>query len=199
MKWKSLRVLAFLGAVIPKHLTSAIMADSDETEEGLNRPSYPWPHNGILSSDDHSHDHSSIRRGQQVYLQVCASCQSMSLVSHRYLMVVACSEEETKAMAAEIEVVDGLNDECEMFTCPRKISDRFPWPYQNEQAADLANRGAYSPDLVLLPRKRALTKLNKHFSFHPHTKDVVTFLSWCAEPEVEDRKLINIWIFPFYA
>jgi len=86
-----------------------------------------------------------IRRGHQVYQQVCASCHSMSLISYRDLVGVAYTEEETKAMAAEIEVVDGPNDEGEMFTRPGKLSDRFPQPYANEQAARYANGGAYPP------------------------------------------------------
>ncbi|KAE8728861.1 Cytochrome c1-2 [Hibiscus syriacus] len=47
----------------------------------------------------------------------------------RDLVGVAYTEEETKAIAAEIEVVDGPNDEGEMFTRPGKLSDRFPQPY----------------------------------------------------------------------
>lgn len=93
-----------------------------------------------------------IRRGHQVYQQVCASCHSMSLISFRDLVGVAYTEEETKAMAAEIEVVDGPNDEGEMFTRPGKLSDRFPQPYANEQAARFANGGAYPPDLSLITK-----------------------------------------------
>lgn len=93
-----------------------------------------------------------IRRGHQVYQQVCASCHSMSLISFRDLVGVAYTEEETKAMAAEIEVVDGPNDEGEMFTRPGKLSDRFPEPYANEQAARFANGGAYPPDLSLVTK-----------------------------------------------
>lgn len=95
---------------------------------------------------------SRIRRGHQVYQQVCASCHSMSLISFRDLVGVAYTEEETKAMAAEIEVVDGPNDEGEMFTRPGKLSDRFPQPYTNEQAARFANGGAYPPDLSLITK-----------------------------------------------
>lgn len=76
----------------------------------------------------------------------------MSLVSYRDLVGVAYTEEETKAMAAEIEVVDGPNDEGEMFTRPGKLSDRFPQPYSNEQAARFANGGAYPPDLSLITK-----------------------------------------------
>lgn len=93
-----------------------------------------------------------IRRGHQVYQQVCASCHSMSLVSYRDLVGVAYTEEETKAMAAEIEVVDGPNDEGEMFTRPGKLSDKFPEPYPNEQAARFANGGAYPPDLSVITK-----------------------------------------------
>ncbi|CAA2987163.1 cytochrome c1-2, heme, mitochondrial-like [Olea europaea subsp. europaea] len=147
----SLKVFALLGAGASGLLSCATVAySSDEAEHGLECPSYPWPHKGILSS----YDHASIRRGHQVYQQVCASCHSMSLISYRDLVGVAYTEEETKAMAAEIEVVDGPNDEGEMFTRPGKLSDRFPEPYPNEQAARFANGGAYPPDLSLITKAR---------------------------------------------
>lgn len=80
----------------------------------------------------------------------------MCLISFRDLVGVAYTEEETKAMAAEIEVVDGPNDEGEMFTRPGKLSDRFPQPYANEQAARFANGGAYPPDLSLITKVLSL-------------------------------------------
>lgn len=87
---------------------------------------------------------------------ICVAGQfvpSDSLENHlRDLVGVAYTEEETKAMAAEIEVVDGPNDEGEMFTRPGKLSDRFPQPYPNEQAARFANGGAYPPDLSLITK-----------------------------------------------
>ena len=76
----------------------------------------------------------------------------MSLVTYRDLVGVAYTEEEAKALAAEIEVEDGPNDEGEMFTRPGKLSDRFPKPYANEQAARFANGGAYPPDLSLITK-----------------------------------------------
>lgn len=148
---KSLRALALAGAGISGLLSFATLPSAaDEAEHGLAAPSYPWPHEGILSS----YDHASIRRGHQVYQEVCASCHSMSLISYRDLVGVAYTEEETKAMAAEIEVVDGPNDEGEMFTRAGKLSDRFPQPYANEQAARFANGGAYPPDLSLITKAR---------------------------------------------
>ncbi|GKC38683.1 elongation factor-like GTPase 1 [Tanacetum coccineum] len=51
-----------------------------------------------------------------VYTQICASCHSMGLISYRDLVGVAYTEEETEAMAAEIEVVDGPNDKVMLLT-----------------------------------------------------------------------------------
>lgn len=95
----------------------------------------------------------------------------MSLISYRDLVGVAYTEEETKAMAAEIEVVDGPNDEGEMFTRPGKLSDRFPQPYANEAAARFANGGAYPPDLSLITKVIcSLCLLKFNFRFYWLTK-----------------------------
>jgi hypothetical protein len=67
---------------------------------------------------------------------------------------VCYSEEEAKAMAAEIEVQDGPNDEGEMFDRPGKLSDKLPAPYMNEAHARYANGGAYPPDLSLITKAR---------------------------------------------
>lgn len=51
---KSLRAIAFLGAGISGLLSFTTVAAADEAEHGLECPSYPWPHEGILSSYDHA-------------------------------------------------------------------------------------------------------------------------------------------------
>lgn len=76
----------------------------------------------------------------------------MSLLAYRDLVGVAYTEDEVKAIAAEDEVLDGPNDEGEMYSRPGKPSDRFPSPYSNEQAARFANGGAYPPDLSLITK-----------------------------------------------
>jgi cytochrome c1 len=76
----------------------------------------------------------------------------MSLVAYRDLIGVAYTEDEVKAISAEIEVEDGPNDEGEMYTRPGKPSDHFPKPYANEAAARYANGGAYPPDLSLITK-----------------------------------------------
>ena len=46
----------------------------------------------------------SIRRGHQVFAQICASCHGLKLVAFRTLVNVAYTEDEVKAMAEEREV-----------------------------------------------------------------------------------------------
>ena len=76
------------------------VALADEAEHGLHSAQYPWPHEGMFDS----YDHASIRRGHQVYQQVCAACHSLNLVAYRNLVGVAYTEDEVKLMAEEIEV-----------------------------------------------------------------------------------------------
>lgn len=44
----------------------------------------------------------SIRRGFQVYKQVCSSCHSMDYVAYRHLVGVCYTEDEAKALAEEV-------------------------------------------------------------------------------------------------
>ena len=91
---------AAFGAGSAALLGLAGVALADEAEHGLHSAQYPWPHEGMFDS----YDHNSIRRGHQVYQQVCAACHSLNLVAYRNLVGVAYTEAEVKAMAEEIEV-----------------------------------------------------------------------------------------------
>lgn len=52
---KFFKTLAVFGAGASGFLSCATIAyASDEAEHGLDSPSYPWPHSGILSSYDHA-------------------------------------------------------------------------------------------------------------------------------------------------
>ncbi|KAL4245247.1 Cytochrome c1 [Abortiporus biennis] len=119
-------------------------------EEGLHPPHYPWSHGGLLDSFDHS----SIRRGYQVYREVCAACHSLDRIAWRNLVGVSHSVDEVKAMAEEVEYEDGPNDQGEMFQRPGKLSDYMPPPYPNEEAARASNQGALPPDLSLIVKAR---------------------------------------------
>ena len=63
----------------------------------------------------------SIRRGFQVYKEVCSACHSMDYIHYRDLVGVSHTENEAKALAAEYEYVDGPDDKGEMFKRPGKV------------------------------------------------------------------------------
>ncbi|KAJ3634397.1 hypothetical protein Zmor_019116 [Zophobas morio] len=120
------------------------------SDAGLHPPSYPWDFKGYLSTFHHA----SLRRGFQVYREVCSSCHSLQRVAFRHLVNVTHTEKEMKAIAEDYEIEDGPNDKGEMFTRPGKLTDYFPSPYPNKEAAKAANGGAYPPDLSLMVRGR---------------------------------------------
>ncbi|XP_063306290.1 cytochrome c1, heme protein, mitochondrial [Pelobates fuscus] len=144
--------LSTLGVIVAggSGLAFALHQSVKASELELHPPNYPWSHNGFLSSLDHT----SVRRGYQVYKQVCASCHSMEYLAFRNLVGVSHTEAEAKALAEEYEILDGPDDNGEMFTRPGKLSDYFPKPYPNPEAARAANNGALPPDLSYIVNAR---------------------------------------------
>ena len=65
------------------------------------------------------------------------------------------NKEEIKAFASTFTVIDGPDDEGEMFERPGIPADYFVSPYPNMNAARAANGGAYPPDLSLITKARA--------------------------------------------
>mmetsp|Transcript_39909 Transcript_39909/g.120816 ORF Transcript_39909/g.120816 Transcript_39909/m.120816 type:complete len:284 (-) Transcript_39909:110-961(-) len=114
-----------------------------EEKDPPHPPRYPF----WVKSIFHSHEIPSVRRGYEVYRQVCATCHSMKQLHFRHLVNMVLPERRMKEIAASYDVVDGPNDEGEMFTRPGILVDAFPSPYPNEEAARYANGGALPPDL----------------------------------------------------
>lgn len=120
-------------------------------DDGAVSPAkYPWPHAGLFSG----YDHAAIRRGYQVYKEVCSSCHSLNKIAYRHLIGVSHTEGEAKEEAGQQEVEDGPDDTGKMFMRPARLSDRMPAPYPNEEAARAANGGALPPDLSLICKAR---------------------------------------------
>ncbi|KAG1660002.1 hypothetical protein FOA52_009822 [Chlamydomonas sp. UWO 241] len=147
---KGVQYGAAVGGVMAGLLGASVLASANEVGDGMHSADLPWPHEGIFDS----YDHASIRRGHQVYTQVCAACHSMQYLHWRQLVGVAYTEDEAKALALETEVTDGPDDEGEMYTRPGRLADKLPIPYANEQAARYSNGGAYPPDLTLISGAR---------------------------------------------
>lgn len=208
-------------------------------------PHYPWTHKPLLGALDHA----SIRRGFEVYRNVCSACHSLQFIPFRRLINVAYTADEIKDIAAEYQVQDGPDDNGEMFMRTGKPSDYIPKPYPNTEAAKAANNGAAPPDLSLIVLGRegeedyifsllngyheapAGVEVPENGNYNPYfqgsviamapplydgiieyedgtpatksqlSKDVVTFLAWCAAPEQEKRKLMglkmNLFLLPF--
>jgi len=136
---------AVVGAVIVGG-TNEVYASDDH----IASPNYNFDHKGWFQS----YDMGSVRRGHQVYAQVCATCHSMNLLAYRNLVDTCYTEDEVRAMCEEVEITDGPNDEGEMFERPAKLSDRLVPPYPNIESARFANGGAYPPDLSLMAKAR---------------------------------------------
>uniref|UniRef100_A0AAY4BTY8 Cytochrome c domain-containing protein n=1 Tax=Denticeps clupeoides TaxID=299321 RepID=A0AAY4BTY8_9TELE len=204
----ALGVAAAGGAGLALLLHQSVKASELE----LHPPSYPWSHGGIHGGMLSALDHASVRRGYQVYKQVCSACHSMEYLAFRNLVGVSHTESEVKVLAEEIEVVDGPDESGEMFTRPGKLSDYFPKPYPNPEAARAANNGALPPDLSYIVNARhggedyVFSLLTGYCDPPPGVsvregtpatmsqvaKDVCTFLRWAAEPEHDQRKRMGL-------
>ena len=110
-----------------------------------------WSFNGFFGSFDQP----QLKRGYQIYKDICSGCHSMNLMHYRDLQKIGFSEDEVKAIAAEAQVQDGPNDAGDMFDRPGKPSDPFHPPFPNEQAARASNNGALPPDFSLIAKSRA--------------------------------------------
>jgi len=106
----------------------------------------PWSFRGPFDSLDHG----SVRRGFEVYKQLCAACHSMKFLAYRHLVGVTHTQDEAKAVAAQDQITDGPDDQGNMFQRPGKLTDYMPAPYPNDKAAKAGNGGALPPDLSLI-------------------------------------------------
>ena len=110
-----------------------------------------WSFNGFFGSFEQP----QVKRGFQIYRDVCSGCHSMHLLAYRDLHDIGFTEDEVKAIAEEVQVQDGPNDAGDMFDRPGRPSDHFKSPFANEQQARASNNGALPPDLSLIAKSRA--------------------------------------------
>ncbi len=109
-----------------------------------------WPQDGILGT----YDRTAVRRGFQVYSEVCSACHSMRLLSYRDLADLGYTDPEIEAIAGKARVTNGPNDKGEIFDRPGRPSDRFVLSFPSEKAARDANGGALPKDLSLIVKAR---------------------------------------------
>jgi len=118
------------------------------------------------------YDTAQLQRGFKVYREVCSACHSLKLVAFRNLSDPggpSFSEAQAATVAAGFQVTDGPNDKGEMFQRPGKISDNFPPPFANDQAARAALGGKLPPDMSVLAKARGYERGFPWFIFEAFT------------------------------
>jgi cytochrome c1 len=140
--------LALLGAIAGFSIGAAC------AQEAETPPEQHWSFSGPFGL----YDTQQLQRGFKIYREVCSNCHSLKLLAFRNLADPggpSFTEAQAAAIAATFQVTAGPNDQGEMFQRPGKISDRFPPPFANEQAARAANGGALPPDMSVLAKARS--------------------------------------------
>ena len=140
-------------AVVAVSLTALPLVPAQAAGDAKHPAAIDWSFNGLFGT----YDRNALRRGYQVYVEVCAACHSMNQIAFRNLSQPGgpeFSEAEVKALAKHYIVEDGPDDYGDMFERDALPKDKFPSPYPNENAARAANGGAYPPDLSLITKAR---------------------------------------------
>ena len=219
--------------------TSNLFAAESSTK---SLPQHEWSFEGITGTFDRG----ALQRGYQVYSEVCSGCHSMKLLYYRDLIDIGFSEDQVKAIASEFTVIDGPNDEGEMFERDARPADRFVSPYLNDNEARANNNGAYPPDLSVITKAKkdganyiynlllgykdppADMEVGEGMYYNIYmagnqiampqpiydesvdyadgtnnsaeqiAEDLVGFLTWAAEPELEVRKNLGIKVILFF-
>ena len=92
------RVCLVAGATVVGSLALAVPVFA--TEMVVHPTPLNWPHSGAFSS----HDHAALRRGYQVYKEVCSACHSMKFVPYRHLVGHILTEDEAKAECSAVRL-----------------------------------------------------------------------------------------------
>lgn len=124
-------------------------------------PKLDWPFEGAFAS----YDRASLRRGFQVYREICSACHGLKHLRFHDLVGsggLGYSRAEAQAIAESFRLPAEPNEAGETtdengspLTRPGRLADPFPSPFPNVQAARNANSGALPPDLTLMVKARA--------------------------------------------
>ena len=115
----------------------------------------PWSFAGVRGRFDRE----QLKRGFQIYKDVCSNCHGMDRLSFRNLGEKGgpeFPEDGVKGLAETYKISDGPDDKGKMFKRPGRPSDAFPAPFTNEQQARSANNGALPPDFSLIALARGV-------------------------------------------
>jgi len=143
------------GAVAAALLVAAPAAQASEGGGHDGRPErLSWSFAGPFGS----YDTAQLQRGFKVFKEVCTSCHSANFLHFRNLAQPggpSFTEAQAKQVAGEYQITDGPNDAGDMFQRPGRLSDPWPAPFPNDQAARASNGGALPPDLSVIAKARS--------------------------------------------
>ena len=207
-----------LAAVALTFLTMEV-AVAFPAANGQELVSRQWPHRGLFAKFDHA----ALKRGLQVYREVCASCHSLRFVAYRDLTGIGFTMSEAEAIAAQDVLRAGTGEAGETITRSARVSDRFVAPFSHDRTARAANNRLLPPDLSHFVKAREdgenyLYSILVGVSVPPPLEDnavayadgtaatsgqmavdVVSFLAWAAEPSLEERSRLGLKWMLFFA
>ena len=132
--------------------------------EHFQIPRQEWTFGGLFGYFDEQQP----RRGYKIYKNVCSNCHNMRFLAYRNLGEPGgpnLSKEEVAALAAEIQVQDGYNDQGDPKMRPGKPADYFQWRFKNEKEAAATFNGAVPPDLSVMAKARTVERDIAWYSF----------------------------------
>ena len=121
-------------------------------EENPHTEQQDWSFAGVFGT----YDQNQLRRGFQIYREVCSSCHGLDFIAFRNLSEPGgpeFSEDQVRALAAEYTIADETAEGGEREGVP---ADRWPNPFPSEQIARDSNGGAFPPDLSLMAKARGI-------------------------------------------
>lgn len=131
---------------------------------GIDIPRQKWTFGGLFGT----YDKAQLRRGFQVYQEVCSQCHSLKRIAFRNLGEPGgpgYTKEEVEQFAAAAEIPADPDEEGKTVDAkgnrkmrPGRASDRFPLKYANDKEAAAANAGAVPPDLSNITKGRGASR-----------------------------------------
>ena len=111
-----------------------------------------------LTSATGAFDRNQLRRGLQIFVEVCGACHGLEHITYADLTYPGGPELSIKSakQLSDRFSVTAINSEGENYLRNAKLSDRFVNPFPNKATASAANDGYTPPDLSFFASARAL-------------------------------------------
>jgi ubiquinol-cytochrome c reductase cytochrome b/c1 subunit len=143
-QWLIAACIALIAVITAYHFYATVRQHSP-TQQAEAAPRQTWSFAGPLGIFDAA----QLRRGFKIYRESCGNCHSMKELTFRNLAErdgPGFSETEAEQIAASFRVTAGPNEQGEMYERPGRISDHFPSPFPNDEAARVT-LGFLPPDM----------------------------------------------------